>query len=202
MANHDAEALRRVHGSLGYLPQPWVVRSSAQWEDTRATTAAGIFTSVLGVENTGLEDAVGHVVDSAWSETATAYQAKMKIWRSPSMSVLVQRQVPALKSGVLFTRDPNSARARMTIEAIGGHPDSLVSGRTTPGGLHVYPDGTRTAYPGQASESDVEEVLSPEELAALLDLAKECMGHMGESLDIEWAWAEGGLWLLQCRPLP
>jgi len=51
-------------------------------------------------------------------------------------------------------------------------------------------------------ESQVEEpCLRAAELAELHDLACRCEAFFGHGLDIEWAYAGGTLFLLQCRAI-
>lgn len=100
---------------------PYAVRSSASTEDTAARSAAGVYESFLGVHHAQLADRIAATRASLGSERAAEYRRT-----DARMAVIVQRQVDADVSGVLFTGSPTH------IEASWGLGESVVSGRVTP----------------------------------------------------------------------
>src|SRR4030095_13209133 len=93
----------------------------------------------------------------------------------------------------VFTRDPRNAE-HVVIEAHSGRGEELVSGRVRPerqvvrrsDGLLV--EGTAVHLDGPTR-------------AALLALCARVEALLGAPQDVEWALGEGGLVLLQARPI-
>src|SRR5205814_1618005 len=117
----------------------------------------------------------------------------------------------------LFTRDPLKPDAnRMVIEASWGLGESVVSGRVTPDRFIVdWTNGTviekhlgqktieRTATGDAtvAEERQKQFCLTDLQLAALAELGRKVEAYYSQPRDLEWAWADGRVWLLQARPI-
>lgn len=177
---------------------PVAVRSSAAAEDSPGASFAGQLDSPLGVESLeGLEEAIRLVWASAWSPRCLRYAAQKGI-ASGAVAVIVQEQVDARCSGVLFTRDPlaNSRESDAVIECIDGLGERLVGGEVNPGRLRVrYSDRavTRLSEPADLSDS------TALELAAL---GLEIERKLGGPQDVEWCVDRAGrVILLQARPI-
>ena len=182
-------ALQDVPGLLG--PGPWAVRSSSSAEDTEQASFAGQFETVLNVDLAGLADAVLRCRRSALSDRVAAYGGE----RGPgSMAVLIQPMIAADTAGVAFTIDPVNGRHRIIIEAVEGLGERLVSGAATPERWTVEEDGS-------IEPPWVARVLDAEQARLIGDLARRVEEHLGRPQDIEWAMADGSLWLLQARPI-
>src|SRR5690606_1491135 len=129
-------ALARALQRTG-LAGPFAVRSSGSAEDGRAHSFAGQFDTVLGVADLdALDVAVRAVWASAWSGHALAY-VQARAMMPVAMAVVVQQQVDAAWSGVLFTRDPRAhgssgADADGVLEMVPGLGDALVGGSAEP----------------------------------------------------------------------
>ena len=86
----------------------YAVRSSAPGEDSAETSFAGQFDSVLGC---GSAAEVGRAICQVWAslfgERAVQYMRHRRA-RPAGMAVLVQRQVEASISGVMFSCDPRN----------------------------------------------------------------------------------------------
>jgi phosphoenolpyruvate synthase/pyruvate phosphate dikinase len=180
---------------------PLAVRSSATTEDLAQASFAGQYDTYLNLTSldqilTGVKACWG----SLWSERARAYRQTNELSLGDvAMAVLVQQQVPADVSGVLFTLNPTTGRERqMAIEAVWGLGEGLVSGRVTPD--HYVVDGwdeeviTRTiadkevmVVPQEAGVSGVYQVAVPEE-----DRYRPCLTDE----------PPGGTARLRLRPLP
>jgi len=134
----------------------------------------------------------------------------------PAMAVIVQRHVDAQVSGVLFTRgSPEDATA---IDSSWGLGPSVVAGTVTPDTYRVRADGivtstvadkrtrldrigphlrTREVPDDHRQRPTLEEAMA-RELAVLGEVVAETLGG---PQDIEWAVADGRVWLLQARPI-
>ncbi|MEO6703310.1 MAG: PEP/pyruvate-binding domain-containing protein [Jatrophihabitantaceae bacterium] len=197
------------------------VRSSAAAEDAADQSFAGQHDTVLGVSGDAqLLEAVRTCWASLWSERAMAYRAPDA--EPGRMAVVVQRLVEAEVSGVLFTVDPVSGRPnRMVVEACHGLGEGLVSGRVSSDSfviddrtLAVIEENIRykvtqctTLEPGRVGLTKVDArtrnapCLTRDQLRGLSELALKVRGNFGAEQDIEWAMADGVLWLLQSRPI-
>ncbi len=194
-AEPPREAIANAYEQLG---GEVAVRSSACAEDSEAASYAGQQETYLRVS--GADDVCARVVDcwaSFFSERALFYRSKKGSLEDLRMAVVVQRMVAPRKSGVLFTVDPvQRRRDRMIVEAIFGLGEQVVSGEVTPDHYVLDRDG------GCKSEHLVNGgVLEGDELVALAELGRSLEERFGGPQDIEWAIADGRIFLLQSRPV-
>jgi len=217
----DEEPVRALEASLDDLGGCVAVRSSAIGEDDRDTSFAGQHATLLNVRTpAGVVAAVREVYQSAHSASALAYRERMGISLEPRMGVVVQRLVDAESAGVLFTRNPASGEDERLIEAAWGLGEAVVSGIIIPDSYRISRDGTVTERiaghkdvalqldPGggvEEIEVEAERVdalcLSDDQLGMLHRMTSDCEAVYGDRLDIEWAFADGRFYLLQCRAI-
>jgi pyruvate, water dikinase len=214
-------AIAAAYGALGDQP-PVAVRSSARAEDSETASYAGQQETYLHVR--GLGEVVRRVRDcwaSFFSERALFYRARQGSLDDVGMAVVVQRMVAADVAGVLFTCDPvQRRRDRMVVEAVFGLGEAAVAGQVTPDHFVIARDGemkkSRVAVQPFALVSapgggTAEHELSADEggaptldesrLRELARLGDELERRLGMPQDIEWALAEGELYVLQARPV-
>jgi pyruvate,water dikinase len=177
---------------------PVAVRSSACAEDSDTASYAGQQETFLNVR--GAADVRRRIADcwaSFFSERALFYRARKGSLDDLRMAVVVQQMVDPRKSGVLFTVDPvQRRRDRMVVEAVFGLGEQVVSGHVTPD--HYVVDRTGATKRERLVSGGV---LEPGELARLADLGRTLEERFGGPQDIEWAIADGELYLLQSRPV-
>jgi len=200
------------------------VRSSAMAEDLPGHSFAGQYDTFLGVTDLAdCIDAVKKCWASLWTERAFEYREKSGIKHgSVDMAVVVQELVPAEVSGVLFTADPMTGRAdRMVVESCFGLGEALVSGKVTPDQFVLSKRKLRVIE-RTVSTKTVKTVLNPASGVAekrvdagtagrscLDDVDARRLGRLalkaekafGSPQDMEWAAAEGRLYVLQSRPI-
>jgi phosphohistidine swiveling domain-containing protein len=206
--------LRRVAAELGGPHQRFAVRSSATAEDLAGASYAGQYETVLEVRLEELPDAVRLVFDSAASARVSAYRqghpqaaAADPPGSGTGMAVLVQVMVPADAAGVAFTANPLTGdRDEVVITAVRGLGERLVSGQAM-GDQWVVRDGQ-----ARCTRSS-EQAISADQARQIATLARRVQTHLGNPQDLEWAITtdpsgsdgaervEGGLWLLQARPM-
>ncbi|HEX2024729.1 MAG TPA: PEP/pyruvate-binding domain-containing protein, partial [Acidimicrobiales bacterium] len=193
----EAEAsLRNAWGSLSERgARSLVVRSSSTVEDDRASSMAGMFTSVIDVRGW---DAFQEAVTAVLASRNVASLNGAGTTQAP-MAVLVQPLLNASTGGVLFAVDPVTGRRdRMVVAAINDAPAALVSGDV---------DGTRSVMSRhgrliEASGDGVDALLDRHRRHLLAGLARHAASVFGGPQDVEWAFDEDGrLWLLQSRPI-
>ncbi len=174
------------------------VRSSATAEDLPGSSFAGQYDTLLDIRDlNGCLEAVKECWASLWTERAFDYRRRNGFDHlGVDMAVIVQELVPAEAAGVIFTADPVTGRAdRITVEAVPGLGESLVSGRTAPDRLTVTRKGFRISSASEAA-------CIGEDTARLLCLmALRAETAFGCRLDLEWAAACGRTYLLQARPI-
>lgn len=184
---------------------PVAVRSSATLEDGATASFAGQQETFL--EITGGEEvlaAIRKCWDSLHTERAVAYRTKQGIDDDlQAMAVVVQRMVPADVAGVLFTRDPLDATGKnMLIEAARGLGEAVVSGRVMPDLFRL--DRETLAIVDQQRRGDFPSdtpVFSDAQLVDMAQLGLRVEEHFGSPRDVEWAFGDEQLWLLQARPI-
>ena len=212
------DAIARQLAQMG--DPPVAVRSSAANEDTAGGSAAGQYESVLAVRGA---PAVAEAVRVCWASSSSARAASY--WNyvdgdaaggEPDMAVLVQRLVDADASGVMFT--PAQPGDDTRIEASWGLGLSVVGGTVTPDTYEVALDGSvRRAIARKTTRLDrdrlgvtVRTVPAEQQALPTLDdttaVTLAGLGHriaalFGQPQDIEWAIADGKVWILQARPI-
>jgi phosphohistidine swiveling domain-containing protein len=176
---------------------PLAVRSSAEAEDLRGSSFAGQYDTVLGVRGAAeLTEAVRRVWASASSARVAAYRERQRPGAPTAMAVLIQRLIQAETAGVAFSADPVTGDPSTTIvEAVVGLGDRAVAGAITPERWRVDMEGEpRREGPAPA-------VMDRRRAEGVIALARRAASHLGQPQDVEWAAAEGTIWLLQARPI-
>jgi pyruvate,water dikinase len=181
---------------------PIVVRSSAVGEDSTQASFAGQLDSFLHVRTFArLENALLKCWASCWSERAIAYRAAQGL-EVRGMGVVVQTQVDAVASGVLFTR---TAEGTILVEHTSGLGDALVAGAINPGRFVLQRDGNgfRVLSVGERPIKNIEHLLfSRSMLAELGRIAATLEEGLGAAQDVEWAIDRSGLLhIVQSRPI-
>jgi pyruvate,water dikinase len=199
------------------------VRSSGTSEDAGDTSFAGMNVSYTNV--IGAKAVLGRVVDcwaSVYGKRVISYRAASGVSEEPSIAVVVQRMVPSERSGVLFTVDPSTNdREQLVIEAILGQGEAIVSGRVEPDTYLINKQGPRIVGVRvghqhmqivRGAEGADEEITLDEDSAQarvlddaqILELARiglDVERHYGTPQDLEWAIADGVIYLVQSRPI-
>jgi len=209
----------------------WAVRSSALEEDSHQASHAGIYSSRLSVATAELEQAILAVWRSAHGAGAQAYRLQRNGYPdgiSPAlagprggvgagegwsgagaregapMAVLIQPMLDPLWAGVAFSADPLDGRRGVTVvQAVPGLAERLLAGQE--GGDLWRLDregGLLDHHPLPFPASQGRPVLPEPELRRIAALTRSLGRHCGHPQDVEWALQpDGGLWLLQCRPI-
>ena len=219
VASGETDAVERVQEAIATLQMPVAVRSSAVDEDGAEASFAGQHLTLLGIRSPDeVTDALREIWWSANSDSAITYRQRVGLFARPSVGVVVQSLLDADVAGVMFTQNPITGAVERLIEASWGLGEAVVAAR-------VIPDTFRIARSGEVLErtagfkklairylpdgGTVEEAVAPErreqlslsdeQLASLNRLADLCENVYGPARDIEWAIANGDLYLLQCR---
>jgi len=219
--------LRAAYAELGRRcnqeEPPVAARSSAVDEDGRAASFAGQYETYLNL--VGAEQ-VARSVRDCWaamrSERVRQYRRRYGLPVDQGrLAVLVQQLVGADVSAVVFSADPISGdREVVVVNASWGLGESIVGGTVSPDEYRVCKADLKVvgrrvadkermtvAVPGGTSEVAVprflrtQPALDEAQLAQLAGLALALEGRWGWPVDVECAFKEGELYLLQCRPI-
>jgi pyruvate,water dikinase len=219
-----AGALRQAYAALG---QPAVaVRSSATAEDLPELSFAGQQDTYLNVTGeAALLAAVLRCWGSLWTARAIGYRQRNGLPQAGlALAVVVQQMIQSEVSGVLFTANPLSGlRSELVIDATFGLGEALVSGQVEPDhyvvgqadgprilsktlgakalAIRSQPGGGVTAVGGDVGQAGQTQALPDEQILALAEMGWRVQDEYGFPQDIEWAWADGKLYLLQSRPI-
>ncbi len=196
------------------------VRSSAIAEDSKDTSWAGQFDTLLNVTRDGLIAAIQSCWYSAESDLVQDYAKDNKIGREDlALAVVVQAMVSSDVSGVAFTHNPVTGAANeIMIEACFGLGEMLVQGMVTPDNFLVdkqdlsvmshaankqqvmlsYVKGQNIELPVPNPKASK---LTKTQLLVVAGLAKRIEDFYGTPQDIEWAMSKGRVYIVQSRPI-
>ena len=221
-------AIKRAYRELqagGGDDAPVAVRSSANAEDLPGLSFAGQQETYLNVcGEDAVVKAVGDCWASLWTTQAISYRHQNGIDQdSVAMGVVVQLMVPSEVSGILFTANPASGeRSEFIINGSFGLGEAVVSGQVTPDTYiinredlsvkeeHLGPKEQQIISDGKngvrmepvAEEDRAKSSISIDQLQQLCETALRIEQlYDGLPQDIEWAFCNGELHLLQSRPI-
>jgi pyruvate,water dikinase len=226
MPPETAKAIEAAYDKMG--KGLVAVRSSATAEDLPEASFAGQQATFLNVQ--GEKDVVT-AVQGCW---ASLFGARAIFYRQEQgfdhfkvgIAVPVQRMVQSEASGVMFTIEPTSSnKEKITIEAVLGLGEMIVSGDVTPDHYIVGKDTMqitekeikrqewklvkKAGAHGKADNIKVD--LTPKEQAQqkitdddiifLAKIGKRLEDHYNFPQDIEWAKEENEIFIVQTRPV-
>jgi len=201
------------------------VRSSAMGEDSALLSFAGQYSTFLNVVGgDAVIDAIRSCWASAWSANALRYRLMNNLsLRGIEMAVVIQAIVAAETSGVLFTINPATGNDQeFVVSATYGLGETVVSGAVDPDTFVLdrvsgavrdrtlgakeervdpLPDGGGCETRAVDLSERVVAALSSADLDQLHHAGRRLEELMGGPQDVEWAFANGKLWILQSRPV-
>lgn len=219
VASGDQGAIDEVASAVRPLGRPLAVRSSCVDEDGANASFAGQHLTLLNVPSAA---EVGHAVREIWwsanSDSAITYRQRVGLFSRPNVGVVVQALLDPEVAGVMFTQNPVSGADERVIEGSWGLGEAVVAGRVIPDHYRIdragavlersagvkkvairsRPDGG--TFDDEVASARVEQLcLDDDQLVRLNALAERCEQVYGPARDIEWAFAGGQLYVLQCR---
>jgi pyruvate, water dikinase len=221
VAGGEGRAIAKVVKAARPLGTPLAVRSSAVDEDGADASFAGQHLTLLNVPSA---DELGAALCEIWwsanSDSAITYRQRVGLFTRPSVAVVVQALLDPDVAGVMFTQNPVTGADERVIEASWGLGEAVVQGSVIPDNYRVERSGKllecapgikkiaiRTLPEGGTLEEAIpaelveRRCLDDAQLAELNRLAVRCEEVYGAGRDIEWAFAGGELYLLQCRAI-
>ncbi|MEZ4599379.1 MAG: PEP/pyruvate-binding domain-containing protein [Syntrophotaleaceae bacterium] len=221
--NLDSQLYRDIEGFFVGCRHV-IVRSSAADEDNACASYAGQYLSVICLNQANdIQKACEAVWESFSSETVKSYQESMSTSADSSrnMALLIQQLVPANSSGVCFTQDPlQMDKGRLVvINAVHGLGETLMreEDRADQYFYNASTDIISTAETGhqvywrsvKAPERLCKlpnnllgkSVLNDRQIREVAELGNSIRKLLGTDQDIEWAYGNDLLYLLQARPI-
>lgn len=196
------------------------VRSSAAGEDSSDASFAGIFETFLGVACDAVEPAVRRCFAASFDPRVSAYRRARGLHCSPHFAVVVQRQIDSAVAGVGFSLNPvNNDYDEAVFASSWGLGSSVVDGIVSADHLVVNKvSGARVqdtvgdkrvavrladsgGVVAQAASRATERALNDAQVAELLAILGQVESMFGGPVEIEWAFADGQLHLLQGRAI-
>ncbi|MFW5788032.1 MAG: PEP/pyruvate-binding domain-containing protein, partial [Halanaerobiales bacterium] len=218
------DLIDEIDSSYEHIGSPEVVvRSSATMEDSPETSFAGQYDSFLNVkEKKQLHKYIKLCWASLWNARALSYRLKQNIGDDQlEHAVVVQKLIKAQKSGILFTANPvNNRRDQMLINSSWGLGEAIVSGNVTPDHWIVDRENHKiveeeisikekmTVLNNNGTElvdlnGDKQEQpsLDQSEVLELIKLGQKTEDYFEQPQDIEWAYFDNEIYLVQSRPI-
>jgi pyruvate,water dikinase len=223
MTATQRQALEDLRKSLSALGDDvlFAVRSSSPEEDLAPASFAGGYETKLGVLGHELEQTLQHCLASTFDERVFLYKREHGFdVLSPRIAVVVQQQIASEVAGVAFSQNPlTNDYDEAVIDANWGLGESVVAGLASPDhfvvdkvsgklvqkklgakqlSIWLGRDGGTVEREGYRS-TDL--TLSESQLGELVGVLCRIEEFYGHPTDIEWAYADGRLHVLQARPI-
>lgn len=199
----------------------FAVRSSSPEEDLESASFAGGYETRLGVPLFDLEDAVRHCCASSLDQRVFVYKSEHGLDDpTPRLAVVVQEQIDSDVAGVGFSLNPvTNDYDEAVIDANWGLGTTVVEGRVAPDHFVVNKVDRQVVEETQGDkpisvwldadagtiERDnahpAERTLTDAQLQELTNLIGRIEALYDKPVDIEWAYADGELYVLQARPI-
>ena len=197
------------------------VRSSSPEEDLEVASFAGIYETVLGVNESNLDEAIKTCFASAFDGRVLTYKEKNGFDPyDPKIAVVIQKQIASEISGVAFSLNPvSNDYDEAVINANFGLGVTVVDGMVTPDQF-IVDKVTSTIIEKTAGKKDVavylkvdggtetknltnhtKLCLSDDQIVAITSLVTRIETEYNKPMDIEWAYEGDTLYLLQARPI-
>jgi pyruvate,water dikinase len=225
-----AKELEQALSSMGLLSLRVAARSSGTLEDLPGAAFAGQHDTFLGLSGLpAILDAIRRCYASLWNEWVLPYRERLGVRHlDANMAVVIQRmvEVPSIEAaGVAFSIDPvRGDLTNVLINAAFGLGESVVAGEAPVDEYRVQRDDfcvvdsviafkeeaiVNSAQGGKQGTEIIalpesqqnQPCLNQEQLKQIAALALLAEKHSGFPQDIEWAFCNNRLYLLQTRPV-
>lgn len=218
-----ATTIRSAYDKFPHKNQEVAVRSSATAEDLPDASFAGQQATYLNISG---EDNVVHSVQRCW---ASLFEARAIFYRvqkgfdhfKVGIAVPVQMMVQSEVSGVMFTINPiNNDPFTIIVESVWGLGEMIVQGSATPDHFEVDKEkwqilkkeistqkimlskekGITKQMKVAESKVDKQKV-DDDVILKVAKLGERLQTHYGKPQDIEWAYQDGKIFIVQTRPI-
>ena len=185
------------------------IRSSSPEEDLVGASFAGQYETILDVLPEHFELSIRACFVSSLDARVMLYKQQMGFDLTPRIAVVVQQLVHSESAGVAFSINPaTNDFDEVLINSAFGLGEALVSGEITPDSIVAnkasgetidYRIGTKDE-PSDGRHEHLRS-LSDMQIRELVRLVRRIEERADEPVDIEWAFSDGELFVLQSRPV-
>lgn len=212
------KSMQEIFG-IDFREKKFAVRSSAIDEDGGEYSFAGQFESFLNVHTTDILNKLTQVKKSVFAPRVLEYRKKHGLGVQHTIGIIIQEMVNSEISGVAFGIDPRTGKqGSKVIAAVYGLGEGLVSGELNADNYYV--DGSsiqrelvdkeeqfvydmngglvKVKTPEKARNKSA---LSDDQIDQLIEVLNRLEQYFKHPQDIEFAFSEGNLFLLQTRPI-
>lgn len=162
-------------------------RSSADIEDGKKHSFAGMFDSYLNVELDSLQKCIEKVIESKNNSRLQKYISENELTQ-PNMAVVIEDFVEPEYAGVWMGKDNESG----FLEYVKGNGEKLVSGKVTPN-REIWENGECSDEKLKCNDGEVGKLL--------LEYQKKISNGEDNRADFEWMILDNNLIMLQYRPV-
>lgn len=222
-----ASVEKAMNDALAALPSTsssYIARTSMTSEELASAFGSGVKRAFLGlVGETEITQGIAKCWSTPFTSRALYYRNRKKIKQtSVNLGVLVQPMVHASAAGMMFTANPhNGAAEELVVESIWGLGEPATSARVRPDRfvidkrtgavrsseltsklvkLDLAPDGHLQQLGVPEGQQDTPS-LNDDTLSRLAELGRQIEELFSAPQEIEWAFADQKLSILQTRPI-
>lgn len=199
----------------------FAVRSSSPEEDLEGTSFAGMYETYLGTTRPMLQETIALAFASCFDFRVMEYKNKNQMdLKNTCIAVVIQKQIASDVSGVGFSLNPmNNCYDEIMINASFGLGETIVSGIVSPD-TYIVDSHNMTLMDKKINDKQIALWLNKEggilqkdnenprqcaltepQIIELAKLIKTVAIDYNHPMDIEWAYENGQLYLLQSRPI-
>ena len=178
----------KIRATVEPIVPPWIVRSSAAWEDSTNVAAPGVLESQRDITDICALEAAITAVASSWDEAhVRKYYPHAQ---AGQIAVIVQQQIQGTR-GTVYTRPPGAPTGdTMIVETV----------QTTANNNAIT---TILGRDGSCDQNSVNLLIPPNTLEEIARLAVAAERAIGATVgaDVEWVWDGNTIWIVQARPI-
>ncbi|HMI04702.1 MAG TPA: PEP/pyruvate-binding domain-containing protein [Pedobacter sp.] len=219
LTDEDQKQLTKILAGWGFPHQSVIVRSSIVDEDGSQNAFAGIMSSYSNLRNIkDVHQSIAQCAASAYSSEAIAYRAHRSLSSAAQPAVIVQKQLNADSSGVVFSTYPQYPE-EMAVHAVWGLGEGLVDGKLDADEFYLLKkDGSIThqtiAFKDKQFKPDPQKgsqlmdidrtkqntpCITQTQLQSLFAISKRLEKRNGHPQDIEFVITDNELYFVQSR---
>ena len=174
----------------------YAIRSSSNLEDASDNSFAGLFDTYLNVDSKDIESKVKECFNSINNKNVKEYITNKNIDISDiKMNVIIQKMVNSKYSGILFTSNPQGLINESVIVVGRGLGNNVVEDKVDT--TTYYYNNTDSIY---YYEGDCD-YLDNDMINNLISISNELKKYFGEYIDIELAFENDDIYILQVRDI-
>lgn len=206
----DKTSMLDILKSWDFPTQAVVVRSSVQDEDGKSNSFPGMMDSFLNIDREpSLDQAIYDCAQSAFSARSKEYRKQKGLTQLAKPAVIIQKQVAATSSGIIFTTSPDFPQ-EIAIHAVHGFSVELNLGHVNPHEYYLWKStgklnrevsvdkDTLKSINEKQSERDV---LSSAQCQQLFQASQQIENFFRYPQDVEFVFFGSELFIVQARPV-